>query len=100
MKVLVVQQRMGIGDMIIFLPYIHAISKKFQVQVSLLVKKNSKAEELCAEDQHIEKIIYLDQNKNSGRHDGLLGFFNLLKDIKEKKFDKIFIFNSSLRFLL
>ena len=100
MKVLVVQQRMGIGDMIIFLPYIHAISKKFQVQVSLLVKKNSKAEELCAEDQHIEKIIYLDRNKNSGRHDGWLGFFNLLKDIKKKKFDKIFIFNGSLRFLL
>ena len=99
MKVLVVQQRMGIGDMIIFLPYIHAISKKFQVQVSLLVKKNSKAEELCAEDQHIKEIIYLDRNKNNtGRHDGWLGFFNLLKDIKEKKFDKIFIFNGSLRF--
>jgi len=101
MKVLVVQQRMGIGDMIIFLPYIHAISKKFQARVSLLVKKNSKAEELCAEDKHIEEIICLDRNKNnSGRHDGWLGFFNLLKDIKEKKFDKIFIFNGSLRFLL
>jgi len=101
MKVLVVQQRMGIGDMIIFLPYIHAISKKNQTQVSLLVKKNSKAEELCVEDQHIEEIIYLDRNKNnSGRHDGWLGFLNLLKDIKEKKFDKIFIFNGSLRFLL
>ena len=101
MKVLVVQQRMGIGDMIIFLPYVHAISKKFQTQVSLLVKKNSKAEELCAEDQHIKEIIYLDRNKNNtGRHDGWLGFFNLLKDIKEKKFDKIFIFNGSLRFLL
>ena len=85
MKVLVVQQRMGIGDMVIFLPYIHAISKKFQVQVSLLVKKNSKVEELCAEDHHIEKVIYLDQNKNLGRHDGWLGFFNLLKDIKKKK---------------
>ena len=101
MKVLVVQQRMGIGDMVIFLPYVHTISKKFQTQVSLLVKKNSKAEELCAEDQHIKEIIYLDRNKNnSGRHDGWLGFFNLLKDIKEKKFDKIFIFNGSLRFLL
>ena len=101
MKVLVVQQRMGIGDMIIFLPYIHAISKKFQVQVSLLVKKNSKAEELCAEDQHIKEIIYLDRNRNNlGRHDGWKGFLNLLKDIKEKKFDKIFIFNGSLRFLL
>ena len=101
MKVLVVQQRMGIGDMVIFLPYVHTISKKFQTQVSLLVKKNSKAEELCAEDQHIKEIIYLDRNKNnSGRHDGWLGFFNLLNDIREKKFDKIFIFNGSLRFLL
>jgi heptosyltransferase-2 len=101
MKVLVVQQRMGIGDMIIFLPYIHAISKKHHTKVSLLVKKNSKAEELCAEDQHIKEIIYLDRNNNnSGRHDGLLGFFNLLYDIKKKKFDKIFIFNGSLRFLL
>ena len=101
MKVLVVQQRMGIGDMVIFLPYIHAISKKFHVQVSLLVKKNSKAEELCAEDQHIKEIIYLDRNKNSsGRHEGWLGFFSLLSDIKKKKFDKIFIFNGSLRFLL
>jgi len=101
MKVLVVQQRMGIGDMVIFLPYVHAISKKFQSQVSLLVKKNSKAEQLCQNDQHIEEIIYLDRNKNnSGRHDGWLGFFKLLKEIKEKKFDKIFIFNGSLRFLL
>ena len=101
MKVLVIQQRMGIGDMIIFLPYIHAISKKFQSQVSLLVKKNSKAEQLCLDDQYIKEIIYLDRNKNnSGRHDGWLGFFKLLKDIKEKEFDKIFIFNGSLRFLL
>ena len=101
MKVLVIQQRMGIGDMIIFLPYIHAISKKFQSQVSLLVKKNSKAEQLCQYDQHIKEIIYLDRNKNnSGKHDGWLGFFKLLKDIKEKEFDKIFIFNGSLRFLL
>ena len=101
MKVLVIQQRMGIGDMIIFLPYIHAISKKFHTPVSLLVKKNSKAEQLCQKDKHIKEIIYLDRNKNnSGIHDGFFGFFKLLKEIKEKKFDKIFIFNGSLRFLL
>jgi len=101
MKVLVVQQRMGMGDMIIFLPYIHAISKKFQSQVSLLVKKNSKAEQLCQDDKHIQEIIFLDRNKNkSGSHDGLLGFFKLLKIIKKKRYDKIFIFNGSLRYLL
>ena len=101
MKVLVVQQRMGIGDMVIFLPYVHAISKKFQSQVSLLVKRNSKADQLCQNDEHIKEIIYLDRNNdNSGRHDGWIGFFKLLKDIKVKRFDKIFIFNGSLRFLL
>jgi heptosyltransferase-2 len=72
-----------------------------QSQVSLLVKKNSRAEQLCKNDQHIKEIIYLDRNKNnSGKHDGWIGFFNLLKEIKEKKFDKIFIFNGYLRFLL
>ena len=101
MKVLVIQQRMGIGDMIIFLPYIHAISKKFQSKVSLLVKKNSKADQLCLDDKHIEEIIFLDVNKNSsGKHNGFSGFFKLLSEIKKKKFDKVFIFNSSLRFLL
>lgn len=101
MKVLVIQQRMGIGDMIIFLPYIHAISKKFQSKVSLLVKKNSKAKELCLDDPHIGEIINLDINKNSpSNHIGWSGFFKLLSEIKEKKFDKIFIFNSSVKYLL
>ena len=40
MKILVIQNRMGIGDTVIFLPFIKAISKKFGVPVSLLVKKN------------------------------------------------------------
>ena len=95
MKVLVVQQRMGIGDMIIFLPYIHAISKKFQSQVTLLVKKNSKAEQLCQDDCYIGEIIYLDRSQDSsGGHDGLFGFLKLLRIVKEKKFDKIFIFGT------
>ena len=101
MKILVIQQRMGIGDMIIFLPYIHALSKKFQSKVSLLVKKNSKAEDLCSDDTHIGEIINLDINKDSSsNHNGWSGFFRLLSKIKEKKFDKIFIFNSSIKYLL
>ena len=42
MKVLVIQNRMGIGDMVIFLPYIEAISKYFNTPISLLVKENTK----------------------------------------------------------
>ena len=39
MKVLVIQPKIGMGDMIIYLPYIHTISKKNSTAVSLLVKK-------------------------------------------------------------
>ena len=95
MKILIIQQRYGIGDMVIFLPYIHAISKKFNVAVSLLAKESSKANEIFEEDKNVREIIILDKKK-----DGLNGFFSLTKEIRRKNFDKVFIFNSSLRYLL
>ena len=101
MKVLVIQPKIGMGDMVIYLPYIHAISKKYQTAVSILVKENSRANQLLAEDKHIREILILDRTKNnSGTHDGLSGFFKLSKELKLKEFDKVFIFNSSLRYLL
>ena len=101
MKVLVIQPKIGMGDMVIYLPYIHAISRKYQTPVSILVKGNSRAKQLLADDKHIKEILILDRTKNnSGAHDGLLGFFKLGKDLRLKKFDKVFIFNSSLRYLL
>ena len=101
MKVLVIQPKIGMGDMVIYLPYIHAISKKYETAVSILVKENSRAKQLLAEDKHIKEILILDRTKNNtGTHDGLLGFLKLSKDLKLKKFDKVFIFNSSLRYLL
>jgi len=60
MKILVVQNRMGIGDMVIFLPFVEAISKKFNVPVSLLVKENTKAHEFLKDSSYIDKIMFLD----------------------------------------
>ena len=101
MKVLVIQPKIGMGDMVIYLPYIHAISRKYQTPVSILVKGNSRAKQLLADDKHIKEILILDRTKNnSGAHDGPLGFFKLSKDLRLKKFEKVFIFNSSLRYLL
>ena len=101
MKVLVIQNRMGIGDMVIFLPFIEAISKKLNAQVSILVKENSKAKEFLYENKSIKEIINLERdNKKKGNHDGFLGTLKLIKEIKSHDFDKVFIFNSSLRFFL
>ena len=95
MKILAVQNRMGIGDMVIFLPFIDAIAKKFGVPISILVKENSKAIQFLGDNENIDQIIILDRdNKNkNGRHDSISGSLNLIKDLKKNNFDKIFIFN-------
>jgi heptosyltransferase-2 len=101
MKILAVQNRMGIGDTIIFLPFIEAISKKFNVPVSLLVKKSSKADQYLKQTDYLDNIIFLERNnKKDERHNGILGSIRLAQELKKNKFDKIFIFNSSLRFNL
>ncbi|MDA9996739.1 hypothetical protein N9E23_05310 [Candidatus Pelagibacter sp.] len=102
MKILVVQNKMGIGDMIIYLPFIDAISKKFNTPVSILAKQSSRAEQFLKDHKNIEKIITLEQgNKLKGaKHQGFSGFINLVKDLRKHNFDKVFIFNSSLRFYL
>ena len=101
MKILAVQNRMGIGDTIIFLPFIEAISKKYNTPVELLSRKSSKAEQYLNDTPYIGRLHTLDRNKKfNGRHDGVWGFLNLIKDLRKEKFDKIFIFNSSLRFNL
>ncbi len=101
MKILAVQNRKGIGDTVIFLPFIEAISKKYFVPIDLLVRENSKAEQFLADTKYINNIHFLKRNDQSnGNHDGLFGSINLIKDLKSKNFDKIFIFNSSLRFNL
>jgi len=101
MKILAVQNRMGIGDTIIFLPFIKALYKKFNSPISLLVKESSKANQYLHQTKYIDKILLLERDsKNNNRHGGFFGSINLIKDLKKQNFDKIFIFNSSFRFYL
>ena len=60
MKILAVQSRMGIGDTVIFLPFIKALSKKFNSPISILVKENSKANQYLHQTNYIDKIFILE----------------------------------------
>ena len=95
MKVLVIQTRYGIGDMLIFLPYLKAISQKTGVKISILAKATSKANELFKDENFLDEVIKLDS-----ANDKILGFSKLSKEIKSKNFDKVFIFNGSIRYRL
>ncbi len=101
MKILVIQNRMGIGDTVIFLPFIKALYKKYDSSISLLVKENTKADQFLYQTNYINKIITFESvEKNKDRNSSIIGALNLINEIKKYKFDKIFIFNSSLRFNL
>ena len=101
MKILVVQNRRGIGDTVIFLPFIKALSEKFHSPISLLVKENSKADQFLYQTDYIDKIILLERDKClKNKHAGFFGSINLIKEIRKHNFDKIIIFNSSFRFNL
>ena len=65
MKVLVIQPKIGMGDMIIYLPYIQAIYKKFDLPVSILVKKNSRADQILVDDESVNEIIFLKRNQDN-----------------------------------
>ena len=79
MKILIVQNKMGIGDMVIYLPFIKAISKKFNTPVNILVKESSKAEQFLKGSNIINKIIILDRDNKlkRGRHDNI-HYFNFI----------------------
>ena len=102
MKILAIQNRMGIGDSIIFLPFIEAISKKFNSPVSLLVQENSKCTEYLNQTDYIDEIIILKRNNKikNLEHNGFFGSLRLVNELKKYNFNKVFIFNSSLRFAL
>ena len=78
MNILVVQNRMGMGDLVIFMPFIEAISKKYKVPITCLVKKNSKANEIFKDNEFIKEFIFLERGNGEGDHDGITGSIILL----------------------
>ena len=65
MKILAVQNRMGIGDTVIFLPFIKALYEKYNTPISLLVKENSKADQFLHQTSYIDKILFLERDKKN-----------------------------------
>ena len=95
MKLLLVQVRYGIGDIILAgLPYIHALSKKFNSKVSLLIKDSSRASDLFADDDHVDEIITLKNDM-----DGVKGIFKLTKELKMQLKDVMINLNIQSQYL-
>lgn len=94
-KILIIQTRVGIGDLCVFLPCIHQIAKKNKnFELHLLTKKRSCAKDFLKEDKYINKIFYLPDET------GFKLNFSILKHIRQNKYKKCFIMHYSLRYYL
>ena len=87
---LIVIKSMGIGDLVILIANIHAISKSIGEPVSVLAQKSTHAAELLKHDPFVKEIIDLDKK----------GFFNIVKKIKSSNFHQSFIYSDSIRLYL
>ena len=101
MRILFIQPRVGIGDFVLFLPFIKAIAEhERNSEIYILTKKRTVADKILIHDKNI-KIIFLERNSCSKeKHDGIKGFFQLKKLIKSYSFDKAFILHQSCRYAL
>ena len=87
MRILFIQPRVGIGDFILFLPFIKAIAEhEKNSEIYILTKKRTAADQILIHDKNI-KIIFLERNSyGKEKHDGIKGFFQLKKLIKSYSF--------------
>ena len=92
-KALVIIKSIGIGDLLILISNIHAISKKIDRPVTVLAQKNTRACEILKHDPYIKEVIELDEKE-------VKSFFKIVKKIKSKNFDQAYIFSDSIRFFL
>ena len=92
-KTIIFVRSIGIGDLIILLANIHAISRKINNKVTVVAQRNTHANFILQNDPHIEEVIILDKKE-------IKGFFNIIKKIKPKKFDQSYIFSDSIRLYL
>ncbi len=87
---LVIIKSMGIGDLVILIANIHALSKYLGKPVVVMAQKNTHARALLKNDPHVEEVIDL----------GKKGFFDIIKSIKSKNFNQSYIYSDSIRLYL
>jgi heptosyltransferase II len=97
MAVAVVQPLPGIGDMIWHLPHIRAIAAHVGEPVTLIAKPRSAADQIFSAELTVRDVVWLDRNppRKSGQNDGPAGLFGMIKTLRARRFDAIYILHHS-----
>lgn len=96
-RLVVMQPLPGIGDMIWHLPHIRALADHAGGPLTLVAKPRSRADEIFAAEATVRDIIWVDRNPagGSGRHDGPLGLWRLVRALRAGRFDQAVLLHHS-----
>jgi len=87
MKICIVYTSPKLGDIILQLPFVHSISKFFNAKVTYCINKHGHIKDVLEKQNYIEEII-----ENGFRRQNFFSdHIGFAKDLKKRKFDKIFI---------
>lgn len=96
-KVAIIQPLPGIGDVVWLLPHVRAIAAWIGRPVTLICKPRSVADQLFAAESTVADIVWMDRNpgKGVGLHDGPAGLLRLVRTIRARRFDRVYLLHHS-----
>ena len=98
-KILIIQPLPGIGDCVWHLSHFHALAATTSFnKVSILTKPRSKSDQILGCDPQIDQVLWLE--RKPGKHDGFLGIVRLVKLLRSKQFDSVWVLHQSVRYAL
>lgn len=93
-RTLVIQPLPGIGDMVWHIPHIKAIAgQSYGGKVSILTKPRSLADQLFANVTEVDEVLWL--RRRPGNHNGVFGFFKLIRELRKKRFHTVWLLHDS-----
>lgn len=93
-KILIIQLRPGLGDFCMFLPRCHEIAlNNPNYDITVLTKKNTKADQILFHDHLIKNVAFIDDNKRKMKLKDLFLF------LKKNNFHKVYSYQYGPKYL-
>lgn len=102
----VVHHRSGIGDLVWHVPYLRAIAATSRDgRITLIARPSCRAADILAGESAIEEVIEYDHRprpgeRRRGRHDGWRAQVEFIAELRRRRFERIVIFSSRVRYAL
>lgn len=98
-RTLIIQPLPGIGDMVWYLPYIHAIAAADNAKsVDVFTKKRSMADQLFDADASVADVLWFDDVMKRGSW--FRGVWNLVKLLRKRHYQRVWVLHESPRYAL